>query len=113
MWQRLIRLVAYNRRAPRQFLETVETMDGFFWCGRCKHVVEPNAQQLASFDDAPGQCAATMRLKCPGCHRYEVRWKTVTRERPKASWGMRKQEPVSEERGKELFSDIKRLLGMN
>lgn len=89
-----------------------KTSDGFFWCGRCKHVVDPPERELVVFEDAVLACSVT--LKCPRCKKWEVRWRPPAVKQTREAWREAKRDrinaPVDEERAAQLFLQIKESL---
>jgi phage FluMu protein Com len=88
-------------------------IDGFFWCARCKHVVEPGERQVAAWEDSVQGVLA--KLKCPRCHRWEVIYRAPAVKQTREAWREKKvtfrKEPVSEERARELFENIRAVIG--
>ena len=81
----------------------VPSRDGFFWCAHCQHVVTLSQHKIDAAESAPA--GNLVKMKCPKCKRHEVRWKIPTGKRVKPA-----TEPVSLERGRELFAGIYALL---
>lgn len=79
--------------------------EGFFLCGHCDHVVEPSAQQIALAENAP--IGALLKLKCPRCHKHEVAWRAPSPVRVRTV-----KPPVSAERGRELWAQVFKDLGL-
>lgn len=78
----------------------VPTRAGFFYCSRCKAVVTLSQQQVDAAENAPA--GSLMKLKCPGCHHWDVQWKFPQVPKVKPA-----PQPVSLERGQELFAALK------
>lgn len=77
--------------------------DGYFHCAHCKHVVSPSPGEIeAALSSPSGQLAG---LKCPGCHKLAVSWHPPSPRRVKPA-----SEPVTRERGLELFEQLKSIV---
>lgn len=77
---------------------------GFFHCDHCNHVVEPSQHQIEAAENAPA--GSLLKLKCPRCHKHEVSWRVPSVKAFKKP----EPEPVSHERGLELFAQLKQKL---
>lgn len=82
--------------------------DGFFWCERCRKVVDPARPEIEAAENGPS--GRLEGIQCPCCHRRTVQWREpqVPRPRPVPA----KYRPVSPERGAELWADLKRHLNL-
>lgn len=83
--------------------------EGFFWCEHCRKVVDELSQrEIDAALSAPA--GSLVKLKCPGCHHHEVRWRDPS---PARAIGYDNRpikdppKPVSVERGKELFARVR------
>ena len=84
----------------------VPTLSGFFWCEHCNHVVTLSQLEVDTAESAP--MGSLVKMKCPRCHHHEVRWRFP---RP-AKRVQPAPEPVSLERGRELFGLIFQEIGL-
>lgn len=76
--------------------------DGLYVCGRCHAVVHPSQREIDLAESMP---SSRVQLKCPACHHWTVEWHQPTPERP------RQPAPVSQERGRALFLQVRQALG--
>jgi hypothetical protein len=86
-------------------------IEGFFWCSRCKKVVELPPADIEAALSAP--IGVLRDLKCPGCKHHAVRWKVPMVERPRTNDGRIIKPlptPVDPERGRELFAKLKMMI---
>ena len=81
----------------------VPSREGFFWCEHCRHVITLGQREVDAAESAPA--GSLVKMKCPRCKHHEVRWKFPTPRHVKPA-----PEPVSLERGRELFAGIYALL---
>ena len=54
----------------------ISKREGFFLCLHCHHVAHPSQREIDSAENAPA--GSLIKLKCRGCHKHEVVWKTPT-----------------------------------
>lgn len=91
---------------------TSDPSDGFFWCGRCKHVVEPSESQLVGWENAVQGVLA--KLKCPRCHRWEVIYRLPKVQQTRPIWRARKlvqiNAPVTDERAAAGFFEMRKMI---
>lgn len=78
--------------------------DGLYVCGRCHTVAHPSQREIDLAESMP---SSRVQLKCPACHHWTVEWHQPSPARS------RQAQPVSRERGRELFAEIFSKLGGN
>lgn len=83
----------------------VPSREGCYVCGRCHRVASPSQREI---DQAEAMPAAHVLLKCAHCHHRAVEWHPPSRVRAAArdQQGRRAPVPLSQERGRQFFSEL-------